>query len=54
MGFTTDLLGSQTGSLLVISACMLYLAGSALALRRFAANRRTPRTSCIYIKQKTI
>ena len=37
MGFTTDLLGSQTGSLLVISACMLYLAGSALALRRFAA-----------------
>ena len=37
MGFTTDLLGSQTGSLLVISACMLYLAGCALALRRFAA-----------------
>lgn len=37
MGFTTDLLGNQTGSLLVISACMLYLAGCALALRRFAA-----------------
>ena len=37
MGFPTDLLGSQTGSLLVISACMLYLAGCALALRRFAA-----------------
>ena len=37
MGFTTDLLGSQTGSLLVIAACMLYLAGCALALRRFAA-----------------
>lgn len=36
MGLFADLTGSQAGSLLVITACMLYLAGCALVLRRLA------------------
>lgn len=37
MGFFADLTGNQTGSLLVITACMVYLAACALALKKFAA-----------------
>ncbi len=37
MGAAADFTGTQVGSLLVISACMVYLAGCALALRKFAA-----------------
>lgn len=35
MGAAADFTGTQIGSLLVISVCMLYLAGCALALRKF-------------------
>lgn len=37
MGVAADFTGTQIGSLLVISVCLLYLAGCALALRKFAA-----------------
>lgn len=37
MGVAADFTGTQVGSLLVISVCMLYLAGCALALKKFVA-----------------
>lgn len=37
MGFFADLTGSQIGSLLVITGCMVYLAGCALALKKLGA-----------------